>query len=83
MAKERAELDEEPRTDDSIEEAQAKSRSVDERVPERSPGPGPDQPIPASHVPQAGIGLPPIEDLGEGERVLEDERKERRTPRSS
>jgi hypothetical protein len=69
---------------DDLETAQAKSGSVDERIPEhyavdeapRVAGP------PAMGMPQAGIGLPgPGEDAGEGERVLELERKAQRSPK--
>ena len=82
----RAELrEDEPETTDDLETAQAKSGSVDERIPERFATD--DAPTvagpPAMGMPQAGIGLPgPGDDLGEGERVLEQERKAQR-PRKS
>lgn len=83
----RAELrEDEPEITDDLATAEAKSGSVDERIPEhfatdKAPtiaGP------PAMRMPQAGIGLPlPGEDAGEGELVLEQERKAQRTPKSS
>jgi hypothetical protein len=52
----------EPRPDDSLEEAEAKSKSVDERIP----------PV-----------IPPHEEMGPGEEVLEQEAKAtRQQPRS-
>ena len=45
---------EEPRPDDSIEEAEAKSKSIDERIP----------PV-----------IPPHDEIGPGEEVLEQEAK--------
>ena len=52
---------EEPQPDDTLEEAEAKSKSVDERIP----------PV-----------LSPHDEIGPGERVLEDESKAtRRQPR--
>jgi hypothetical protein len=84
-AEDRAKLREEkPDPADDLETAEAKSRSVDERIPEHyatddavgSAG------APAMGMPQAGIGLPtPGQDLGEGERALEAERKAQRTPK--
>jgi hypothetical protein len=77
--------EDEPEVDDDLETAQAKSGSVDERIPERfatdeAPAVAG---TPAMGMPQAGVGLPgPGEDLGEGERVLEQERKAQRTRKS-
>lgn len=82
--KDRATLrEQEPETTDDLETAEAKSGSVDERIPERyATDDAMDAATPAPTVPQAGIGIPhPGEDAGEGERVLETERKARRTPK--
>lgn len=76
-----------PRADDDAQTAERKSKTVDERVPERQ---GPDI-VPqvetpgavAANVPQAGLGREgPLEggDLGPGEAALERERKATRTP---
>ena len=77
--------EDEPEVDDDLETAQTKSGSVDERIPEHFATD--DAPTvagpPAMGMPQAGIGLPgPGGDLGEGERVLEQERKAQRSRRS-
>lgn len=77
--------EDEPEVDDDLETAQAKSGSVDERIPEHFAND--DTPIiagpPAMGMPQAGIGLPgPGGDLGEGELVLEQERKAQRSRKS-
>jgi hypothetical protein len=84
-AEDRAKLrEDEPETSDDLETAEAKSGSVDERIPEHyatddAVGPAG---APAMGMPQAGIGLPtPGVDLGEGERVLESELKAQRTPK--
>jgi hypothetical protein len=76
----------EPRPDDDLAEAQAKSKSVDERIPERAdlagdaitpPGRGRE-----AYVPQAGLGAPMATDeQGPGEDVLELERKAQRSPK--
>lgn len=79
----RADLrDDEPETTDDLETAQAKSGSVDERIPDQFAND--DTPIvagpPAMGMPQAGIGLPgPGGELGEGEHVLDQERKAQRS----
>lgn len=83
----RADLrDDEPEITDDLEMAQAKSGSVDERLPEPT---GVDtvmtgsagRPVPATHIPQGGIGVPAIERPSEGEQALEVERKATRTPK--
>jgi hypothetical protein len=83
--KDRASLREaEPEPTDDLETAEAKSGTVDERIPEHY---ATDDAVgragaPAMGMPQAGIGLPtPGQDLGEGERALEAERKAQRTPK--
>ncbi len=85
-AEDRAELrEDEPETTDDLETAQAKSGSVDERIPEHyaTDGVAGAAGAPAMGMPQAGIGLPlPGEDLGEGERVLDLERKAQRSRKS-
>ena len=76
--------EDEPKTTDDLETAEAKSRSVDERVPERlaTDKIGVDAPVPASHIPAGRVPGPPVyEDEGEGERILEAERKALRTPK--
>lgn len=76
--------DEKPQVDDDPETALEKSGSVDERIPEPAGTPATADTMvagaPAAYVPQMGIGLPagvPGE-LGEGEAVLELERKAQR-----
>lgn len=74
--------EDEPETTDDLETAEAKSGSIDERVPEGFPtdAVGIDAPVPASAIPQAGIAVPhPGEEPGEGERVLDLERKAQRS----
>jgi len=81
-----ADHDRTPRASDDLETAERKSRSVDERLPERQgtdrvpelelPGTG------AAFVPQSGIGRdgPFSEDReGPGEQALEQEAKAQRT----
>jgi hypothetical protein len=73
--------EEEPHIDDDIETAQAKSGSVDERIPEHFgvDRAGVEAPAPGTYLPQAGIGIrSPVDEEGEGERVLEKEREARR-----
>ena len=76
-----------PRAYDDAQTAERKSKTIDERVPERQ---GPDV-VPrvetpgavAANVPQAGLGREgPLEggELGPGEVALERERKATRTP---
>ncbi len=74
----------EPTPQDDLEEAEAKSKSVDERIPDALPpqdGSGLNVPVAGAYVPQQGIGAPvggPVQDpgnLGPGEQVLEQERK--------
>ena len=76
--------DEKASVEDDPETALEKSGSVDERIPEPAGTPPTTDAIvagaPAAYVPQMGIGLPgglPGE-LGEGEAVLEHERKAQR-----
>lgn len=75
--------DEEPETTDDLATAEAKSRSVDERIPDRfgtDRAKAVDTPAPGPHVPQSGIGLPAHDDdEGPGEAVLDQERKHLRT----
>jgi hypothetical protein len=88
MAKDKAHPEDlretEPEPSDDLETADAKSGSVDERVPEslgveRAAAAGP---APAAFIPQAGIGVqPPLDDLGPGEAVLEKEREHLRIPK--
>ncbi len=79
--------DKKPSPEDSAEEALEKSRTVDERA---APGAGADamsgtlMGAPAANLAPPGPG--PVvapEDLGEGERVLEQERKAVRQPPGS
>jgi hypothetical protein len=85
--KERAALrEEEPETTDDLETAEAKSGSVDERVPESygvDKAKGIDAPAPASYIPQAGIAVPRSldDEPGPGEAILEKERQHRTTPK--
>ncbi|HET8569787.1 MAG TPA: hypothetical protein VFM93_12485 [Candidatus Limnocylindria bacterium] len=73
----------EPRPEDTLREAEAKSKSVDERTPQPGvPTPRTTESMvagaPAAYVPQMGVGLPTgTADLEaeEGERVLEQESK--------
>lgn len=71
--------------DDDLATAEAKSRSVDERVPEGlgvDRAKGIDAPAPAAYIPQGGIAVPGgVEDIGPGEAVLDKERQHLRTPR--
>ena len=77
--------EEKPETDDDLATAEAKSRSVDERVPEtygidRAKGVG--SPAPAAYVPQGGVAVPGAqEDIGPGEAVLDKEREHLRIPK--
>jgi len=77
--------DDEPRADDDLATAEAKSRSVDERIPEEfgvDRAKGVDAPAPAAYVPQGGIAVPGgQEDIGPGEAVLEKEREHLRIPK--
>ena len=77
--------EEEPRIEDDLATAEAKSRSVDERVPEPlgiDRAKGVEAPAPAAFVPQGGIAVPGgVDDLGPGEQVLEKEREHLRIPR--
>ncbi len=77
--------EQEPETTDDLATAEAKSRSVDERIPEHlgaDPTKKIDRPAPAAYVPQGGVGLPAgQEDLGPGESVLEKERAHLRIPK--
>jgi len=77
--------DDEPEVDDDLATAEAKSRSVDERVPEIF---GIDRakrveaPSPAAYVPQGGVAVPGrVEDIGPGEAVLDKEREHLRIPK--
>jgi hypothetical protein len=88
VAKEKAHPDdlrnEAPDPADDLATANAKSGSVDERIPESAgvDRPGLDEPAPAAMLPQAGIGMPrAIEDIGPGEAVLEKEREHLRIPK--
>jgi len=72
-----------PTTADDQNEALEKSGSVDTRIPERASTPPTSETLvagaPAAYIPQMGTGLAAGEtDLGEGERVLEQERKAQR-----
>lgn len=76
-----------PRPEDDPETAEAKSRSVDERVPQRTSSDiVPEIQLPgafAANVPQGGLAPEgPLDGggLGPGEAVLELERKAQRTP---
>lgn len=84
-AKDRAQLREEvPEVEDSIEVAQAKSGSVDERIPEHLDDRARiEAPAPAAFIPQGGVGIPGIDDKGPGEEVLEKEREHLRIKRHS
>lgn len=76
-----------PRADDDAQTAERKSRTIDERVPERQ---GPDvvarvetPGAVAANLPQGGLGRQgPLEggELGPGEAALERERKATRAP---
>lgn len=90
MAKEKAHPDdlrgEPPDRSDDLATANAKSGSVDERVPESfgvDRAVGVDGPVPAAGLPQGGVGLSrPLDDeLGPGEAVLDKEREHLRIPR--
>lgn len=81
---ERTDKDAKPQPGDSAQEAIEKSGSVDTRIPE-GPAVSPTSEAaiagaPAAYVPQMGVGLPGgmPEDRGEGEAVLELERKAQR-----
>lgn len=76
-----------PRTSDDRETAGRKSRSVDERVPDRQgPDVVPSVQLPgafAANVPQSGLGATgPLDGgaLGPGEAALDRERKAQQTP---
>ncbi|MGH2378127.1 MAG: hypothetical protein ACRDGT_06580 [Candidatus Limnocylindria bacterium] len=82
--KDRAALrEDEPEITDDLETAEAKSGSVDERILEPTDADAikADRPVPASNVPQGGLGVPPAERPSEGERALEHERKAQRAPK--
>jgi hypothetical protein len=89
MAKDKAHpeqlREEAPDPSDDLVTADAKSGSVDERVPESfgvDGAAGLDAPAPAAGLPQAGIGIGrPVEDMGPGEAVLEKEREHLRIPK--
>jgi len=89
MAKEKAHpgdlRGETPDPADDLATADAKSGSVDERVPESGGverGTGVGYPAPAALLPQGGIGVPRgLDDIGPGEAVLEKEREHLRTPK--
>ena len=76
--------DEKPQVEDDPETALEKSRSVDERIPEPAGTPPTTDTMvagsPAAYLPQMGTGLPHAVpgELGEGEAVLEQERKAQR-----
>lgn len=77
----------EPEPSDDLATANAKSGSVDERIPESfgvDRAAHIDEPAPAAMLPQAGIGTTPpgLDDaLGPGEAVLEKEREHLRIPK--
>jgi hypothetical protein len=77
--------EEEPETVDDLATAEAKSRSVDERIPEAygvDRAKGVDSPVPAAYVPQQGIAVPgAVDEIGPGEAVLEKEREHLRIPK--
>lgn len=68
--------------EDDLETAQAKSGSVDERIPEHyaTDRVHADDPIPAAGIPQGRL-TPGDDKLGEGEEILELERKAQRAPK--
>lgn len=74
-----------PETTDDLATAEAKSRSVDERVPEAygiDRAKGVESPAPAAYIPQGGVAVPGAqEDLGPGEAVLDKEREHLRIPK--
>ena len=74
--------DSRPTPADDPQEAIEKSGSVDTRIPEGPVSVTPGTVVagaPAAYIPQMGTGLPAGEaGLGEGERVLEQERKAQR-----
>jgi hypothetical protein len=77
--------DDEPEPTDDLATAEAKSRSVDERVPESygmDRAKGVEQPGPATYIPQGGVAVPGgVEDVGPGEQVLDKEREHLRVPK--
>ncbi|HLZ48802.1 MAG TPA: hypothetical protein VKR80_09160 [Candidatus Limnocylindria bacterium] len=79
---------EKPLASDDPVTADRKSKSIDERVPERQgPDVVPEVELPGAvgaYIPQAGVGRDPLgADMpGPGELVLEQERKAQRTPTS-
>jgi hypothetical protein len=86
MAKEKAHpdqlRDEEPEPTDDLATANAKSGSVDERIPESfglDTAASIEEAAPAAMLPQQGTGV--HEGLGPGEAVLEKERQHLRIPR--
>jgi len=87
MAKEKAHPDElrddQPEPTDDLATANAKSGSVDERIPESfgvDTAAGIEEAAPAAMLPQAGVsGVQ--EEMGPGEAVLEKERQHLRIPR--
>jgi hypothetical protein len=74
-----------PRSSDDRDTAERKSRSIDERVPDReAPDAVPAAELPGAfgaNLPQSGLGAAPIgDDRGPGELALEQERKGQRAP---
>ena len=87
MAKEKAHPDElrddQPEPTDDLATANAKSGSVDERIPESfgvDTAAGIEEAAPAAMLPQ-GTGVGVQEEMGPGEAVLEKERQHLRIPR--
>ncbi len=87
MEKDNKDEQDHPRASDDLEAAEEKSKTIDERVPDRlgsdavpeylAPG------APATHQPQMGIGREgPLDggELGPGEAVLDLERRAKRQP---
>ncbi len=77
--------EDEPLADDDLATAEAKSRSVDERIPEEfgvDRAKKVDMPAPGAYLPQGGVAVPGgQEDTGPGEAVLEKEREHLRIPK--
>jgi hypothetical protein len=77
--------DDAPETTDDLATAEAKSRSVDERIPEAygaDSAKGIERPAPATYLPQGGVAVPRgIDDKGPGEEVLEKESEHLRIPK--
>lgn len=81
----RADLrDDKPEIDDDLETAEAKSGSLDERLPEPTDVDRikAERPVPATHIPQGGLGFPAVDRPSEGEQALEVERKAQRSKKS-